>query len=323
LPPAGEDVRLQVQADALPEPVVPAQHALTSLDLEGTSVRISKLLPFLFLCLCSLVVRHVTSWAPIFFFVGVLLHVQNALDVECKHMERRNIKTVLACGAVSLLHVALLYMMCVFWSIERVFAFERPVATLPDSSPDFLTCMFIVTMTSIFMRFVTHTGDAVIMCLRPLAWKRYLDLCRALCSLYRQLLPMPVWYFYFAAQQGHFALFSELISFAYVALKCSFLLPLLMRLPMLVKATLFQQALYGRYATAAEVVQQGNECSICFGEFQSPIVLPCNHMYCEGCIEEWFVTKRACPICRRITELAAVGTSIGVASHAYIMLDLF
>ncbi|XP_072098497.1 E3 ubiquitin-protein ligase rnf213-alpha-like [Mobula birostris] len=40
-------------------------------------------------------------------------------------------------------------------------------------------------------------------------------------------------------------------------------------------------------------------CTICFGELNEPILLPCDHLYCLKCIRQWLESgQRLCPLCR-------------------------
>lgn len=40
-------------------------------------------------------------------------------------------------------------------------------------------------------------------------------------------------------------------------------------------------------------------CGICFDSFENPIVLPCTHVFCGGCLIKWMRNnKRTCPECR-------------------------
>jgi len=41
------------------------------------------------------------------------------------------------------------------------------------------------------------------------------------------------------------------------------------------------------------------QCSICRGELENPTtVRDCGHVFCYGCIEEWFREHQSCPICQ-------------------------
>lgn len=40
-------------------------------------------------------------------------------------------------------------------------------------------------------------------------------------------------------------------------------------------------------------------CAICVETMYEAVVLGCSHSYCRSCIQQWFKTKRACPVCRQ------------------------
>ncbi|MET4696304.1 RING finger domain-containing protein [Endozoicomonas lisbonensis] len=45
-------------------------------------------------------------------------------------------------------------------------------------------------------------------------------------------------------------------------------------------------------------LQEDLACSICQEVFKQPVVLPCGHTSCRGCITEWVQHSRSCPNCR-------------------------
>uniref|UniRef100_A0A6C0KCH2 RING-type domain-containing protein n=1 Tax=viral metagenome TaxID=1070528 RepID=A0A6C0KCH2_9ZZZZ len=56
----------------------------------------------------------------------------------------------------------------------------------------------------------------------------------------------------------------------------------------------------GRVTSLAEI-EPGNECAICFEEFDetSRIALTdCDHCYHIDCINKWYIQNQTCPICR-------------------------
>lgn len=41
-------------------------------------------------------------------------------------------------------------------------------------------------------------------------------------------------------------------------------------------------------------------CSICLGDPQDPLCLPCDHIYCLACIKEWMCSNHMyCPLCQQ------------------------
>ncbi|KAL8233637.1 hypothetical protein R6Q59_019737 [Mikania micrantha] len=59
---------------------------------------------------------------------------------------------------------------------------------------------------------------------------------------------------------------------------------------------------YGTYATSEQVSGAGDMCAICQEKMQAPILLCCNHIFCEDCVSEWFERERACPLCRAVVR---------------------
>ncbi|CAF0966818.1 unnamed protein product [Adineta steineri] len=52
------------------------------------------------------------------------------------------------------------------------------------------------------------------------------------------------------------------------------------------------------------------KCIICAQPFQIPVILDCQHTFCEVCIDTWIKTNASCPICRRQVETNYVLTKI-------------
>ncbi|XP_075426714.1 tripartite motif-containing protein 59 isoform X1 [Ascaphus truei] len=59
-------------------------------------------------------------------------------------------------------------------------------------------------------------------------------------------------------------------------------------------------------------------CSICYGIFEDPRVLPCSHTFCRNCLENviksadsylWRPSSLRCPSCRRTAELSPAGVN--------------
>lgn len=64
--------------------------------------------------------------------------------------------------------------------------------------------------------------------------------------------------------------------------------------------------------------QEPLECSICKDEMCArtvAIVLPCDHIFCEGCIEPWLKRQRTCPMCRAEVIDVQPSASRRIAAH--------
>lgn len=55
-----------------------------------------------------------------------------------------------------------------------------------------------------------------------------------------------------------------------------------------------------RRANLIERISQLSEksCAICYEEYKNPIVLPCTHVFCGGCLLNWMRNGNVCPECR-------------------------
>lgn len=80
-----------------------------------------------------------------------------------------------------------------------------------------------------------------------------------------------------------------------------------------VRAVLFFHLPVGKYASAEEVMELGEDgCSICQEEHTTPVKLECGHVYCEECITAWCERTpggATCPLCR-----APIQTLLGMHS---------
>ncbi|KAM9259928.1 E3 ubiquitin-protein ligase RNFT2 isoform 1-T1 [Cariama cristata] len=58
---------------------------------------------------------------------------------------------------------------------------------------------------------------------------------------------------------------------------------------------------YGVRATNQQCSEAGDICAICQAEFREPLVLMCQHVFCEECLCLWFDREKTCPLCRSVT----------------------
>ncbi|KAG6513287.1 hypothetical protein ZIOFF_023600 [Zingiber officinale] len=129
-----------------------------------------------------------------------------------------------------------------------------------------------------------------------------LTLVEYLLLLYRGLLPAPVWYRFFLNKE-YGSIFSSLITGLYLTFKLTSIVEkvvsTLLKYPVqsfvaAVKALSRKEVHYGSYATMEQVdlnchnvVASGDLCTICQEKLHIPILLSCNHIFCEDCVSEW------------------------------------
>ncbi|NXF65151.1 RNFT1 ligase, partial [Ciccaba nigrolineata] len=136
-------------------------------------------------------------------------------------------------------------------------------------------------------------------------------LLEELCQYYRMFVPIPVWFRYLI---GNGELDSVLgwslgilLGLLYFILKVCFLFPFQL-LSFFGQLRNFRRVLrifctrphYGVTASKRQCSESDDICSICQAEFQKPILLICQHTFCEECISLWFNREKTCPLCRTV-----------------------
>ena len=112
--------------------------------------------------------------------------------------------------------------------------------------------------------------------------------------LYRTMLPLPLWCQYYEVDKD-----ASIFVGVYLCVKAMVMSTHARRLSMLLKSLFLRHFEAGRLATPSEVLEAGNpECSICYDTMTTPLVLPCQHMFCAECADEWFEKHTTCPLCR-------------------------
>ncbi|EHB17760.1 RING finger and transmembrane domain-containing protein 1 [Heterocephalus glaber] len=106
-------------------------------------------------------------------------------------------------------------------------------------------------------------------------------LLEELCQYYRTFVPIPVWFRY-------------LISYGELGNVTRWSLGILLALLYLILKS------YGVAASKRQCSDVDDICSICQAEFQKPVLLICQHIFCEECITLWFNREKTCPLCRTV-----------------------
>lgn len=57
---------------------------------------------------------------------------------------------------------------------------------------------------------------------------------------------------------------------------------------------------FGVTPTSEQLLMAGGQCPICHEAFTSPIMLECQHIFCDHCICIWFDREKTCPLCRAV-----------------------
>ncbi|KAK9825579.1 hypothetical protein WJX74_007114 [Apatococcus lobatus] len=113
---------------------------------------------------------------------------------------------------------------------------------------------------------------------------------------YRVLLTSPIWFRYFLSMPGHFIPVG--MAGFYLACKMHLFFKQIGIIFAAARVACRSEAVFGKNASSDEVMEVGNKCPICQENMQQPVKLSCNHIFCNGCILEWFERGCTCPMCR-------------------------
>ncbi|NWS73047.1 RNFT1 ligase, partial [Crotophaga sulcirostris] len=128
-------------------------------------------------------------------------------------------------------------------------------------------------------------------------------LLEELCQYYRMFVPIPVWFRYLIGYGELDSVLGRtlgiLLGLLYLILKLLSFFGQLRNFKHVLRI-FCTRPLYGVTASKRQCSEVDDICSICQAEFQKPILLICQHIFCEECISLWFNREKTCPLCRTV-----------------------
>ncbi|XP_013921437.1 PREDICTED: RING finger protein 145-like [Thamnophis sirtalis] len=58
-------------------------------------------------------------------------------------------------------------------------------------------------------------------------------------------------------------------------------------------------------ATSRQLEDHNDLCAICFQEMTLAVIMPCGHIFHEGCLRKWFYVQDTCPLCHKAVQVPA------------------
>ncbi|NWI59199.1 RNFT1 ligase, partial [Calyptomena viridis] len=173
---------------------------------------------------------------------------------------------------------------------------------------DFWEVLWIVGVTDFILKFL-FMGFKCFILLVPsfiMSFKSkgyWYMLVEELCQNYRMFVPIPVWFRYLAAHGELDSVLGwtlgMLLGLLYLILKLLSFFGQLRNFRQVLRI-FFTRPHYGVPASKRQCSESDDICSICQAEFQKPILLICQHTFCEECISLWFNREKTCPLCRTV-----------------------
>ncbi|GCC30227.1 E3 ubiquitin-protein ligase RNFT1 isoform X2 [Chiloscyllium punctatum] len=122
-------------------------------------------------------------------------------------------------------------------------------------------------------------------------------------QFHRSLIPLPVWSWYLIGnkESDGFTIWTLgiLLSLFYLILKLLGIYDRWNNFKRALKSLIHKQH-YGIAASKLQCNEAGDICPICQTEFREPLLLICQHIFCEECISLWFNREKTCPLCRTV-----------------------
>lgn len=173
---------------------------------------------------------------------------------------------------------------------------------------NFWEVLWIVGITDFILKFLFMSLKCLLLLL-PLSIMSFKSkgywymLLEEICQYYRRIAPIPVWFRYFIGLREVDGMLGWslgiLLALLYLILKLLSFFGHLKNLKRVLKI-FYTQPNYGVAASKRQCSDVDDICSICQAEFQKPILLICQHIFCEDCIALWFNREKTCPLCRTI-----------------------
>lgn len=259
----------------------------------------ARYVPLLFILITKLCYDHLDG---IIHFLALLMTFSHANWVVRQEISKQGQKRIVVLLRELLFIVIALAV--VGFVLERKNIFLS-IMFMPDlSEPQSLkSLLFSVCMSDLVLKLLTIIVKIIITLMPPSMveyksrGKIYL-MTESLSQLYRAAAPIQPWLiFLFESYSGSEKIVGVILSAVYMVAKSSDLLD---RIKFCKRSfiKLLQKTSYGTIPSKEQLQACGGQCPICHDSFNSPVLLECNHIFCELCVGTWFDREQTCPLCR-------------------------
>ncbi|KAJ7965175.1 RING finger and transmembrane domain-containing protein [Quillaja saponaria] len=278
-------------------------------DIQQVARWIEQILPFLLLLLVVFIRQHLQGFFVTIWISAVMYKSNDIVRKQTALKGDRKVSVIVIISLAFMLHV-----MCIYWWYQNDDLLYPLVMLPPKEIPPFWHAIFIILVNDTMVR----QAAMAFKCLLLIYYKngrghnfrrqgQILTLVEYSLLLYRALLPTPVWYRFFL-NKDYGGLFSSLTTGLYLTFKLTTVVEKVQCFFSALKALSRKEIHYGVCATLEQVNEAGDLCAICQEKMHSPILLCCNHIFCEECVSEWFERERTCPLCRALVKPADLRT---------------
>ncbi|MBN3284529.1 RNFT2 protein, partial [Polyodon spathula] len=168
---------------------------------------------------------------------------------------------------------------------------------------DFFDLMWVVGITDFVLKYFTMSLKCIVLVLPRvlLAFKsrgKFYLVIEELSQLFRALVPIQLWYKYImGGDASNSYLLGGVLLILYSLSKTFDVCGRVGALRKAMKMLCISQSC-GVRASSQQCSEAGDVCAICQAEFRDPVMLMCQHVFCDECVCLWFDCERTCPLCR-------------------------
>ncbi|XP_056360382.1 RING finger and transmembrane domain-containing protein 2 isoform X2 [Oenanthe melanoleuca] len=263
---------------------------------------LQKGLPFILILLAKVCFQHKLGIAVCIGMASTFAYANSTLREQVALKEKRSVLVVF--WILAFLTGNTLYLLYTFSSQQL---YNSLIFLKPNLDRlDFFNLMWIVGIADFVLKFLTIALKCLVLALPRviLAVKskgKFYLVIEELSQLFRSLVPIQVWYKYIMGDDPSSSYFLGGILIIMYSLCKSF--DICGRVGSVRKAlkVLCTPQTYGVRATSQQCSEAGDICAICQAEFREPLILLCQHVFCEECLCLWFDREKTCPLCRSLT----------------------
>ncbi|XP_062890266.1 RING finger and transmembrane domain-containing protein 2 isoform X1 [Mobula hypostoma] len=273
-------------------------------ELKAAIAWLQKGLPFILILLAKVCFQHKLGIAVCIGMASTFAYANLTVKHQVSLREKRSVLTNLWILVFLTGNTLFLYYTFSAQELYKSLIFLKTSV----ESMDFFDLLWIAGITDFVLKYITIGFKCLILILPRiiLAFKSrgslYL-LIEEVSQLLRSLIPIQLWYKCIMEGQSSNSYLLEGVLIVLYSL-CKFL-DVCGRIGGLRKALkiLCKSQSCGVRATSQQCSEAGDICPICQAEFREPVMLICQHVFCDECACLWFDRERSCPLCRTsVTE---------------------
>ncbi|XP_043924188.1 RING finger and transmembrane domain-containing protein 2 isoform X2 [Protopterus annectens] len=282
--------------DSSDEPGTPAP-ALS--ELKAVIAWLQKGFPFILILLAKVCFQHKLGIAVCIGMASTFAYANSTLKHQVSLREKRSVLVVLWILAFLAGNTCYLYYTFSSQQLYNSVIFLKPNL----DGLEFFDLIWIVGITDFVLKYITISLKCLVLILPKITLavkskSKFYLLIEEASQLFRSLVPIQLWYKYIVGEDPSSSYFVGGVLIILYSLCKSF--DICGRIEGVRKAVkiLCSSQNCGTRATSQQCSEAGDMCAICQTEFRDPVILMCQHVFCEECICLWFDKERNCPLCR-------------------------